>query len=34
VKFDISLPTVERSKLRISARLLGVARTVVAGGPS
>lgn len=33
VKFDISLPAVERSKLRISARLLGVARTV-AGGPS
>lgn len=34
VKFDISLATVERSKLRISARLLGVARTVAGGPPT
>ncbi|WP_374563276.1 YfiR family protein [Ideonella sp.] len=34
VKFDISLATVDRSKLRISARLLGVARTVAGGPPS
>ena len=33
VKFDISLAAAERSKLRISARLLGVARTVM-GKPS
>jgi hypothetical protein len=29
VKFDISLTAAERSKLRISARLLGVARNVI-----
>ena len=33
VKFDISLTAAERSRLRISARLLGVARSV-AGKPS
>lgn len=33
VKFDVALPTAARHNLKISARLLGVAR-VVAGGPS
>ena len=32
VKFDVALPNANRSNLKISARLLGVARTV-AGGP-
>lgn len=32
VKFDVALPTASRNNLKISARLLGVAR-LVAGGP-
>ena len=29
VRFDVALPQAERGQLRISARLLGVARTVI-----
>jgi hypothetical protein len=31
VRFDVALPAAERSRLRISSRLLGVARRVVQG---